>query len=198
MARRVALRSLWILPFLLLGPEPTDLRQPLSPAFALPTGVAERIAALEYAASATPHGVQAPNRAHHFRAWFEPEGVRIVARSAGAQEPGFRLRASTLGRADALAPLGAGDLAYDSARVEIARPGLVEWYLNSPAGLEHGFRLAARPAGAGELVLTLSLDGATARPAGDDLWLCADDGEHYAYSHLVVRDAEERELVSRL
>lgn len=45
-------------------------------------------------------------------------------------------------------------------RIESRRPGLVEWFVNSPLGLEHGFELGARPDGPGELVLVLALDGA--------------------------------------
>ena len=43
---------------------------------------AERaIAKKEYEASATGGGLQAPNRAHGLRTWFDPEGIRVVDRA---------------------------------------------------------------------------------------------------------------------
>jgi hypothetical protein len=83
-------------------------------------------------------------------------------------------------------------------RVEIRRPGLVEWYLNSPEGLEQGFTLADRPQGEGPLALELALGGASASEQGDGLVFATRAGRRLAYSKLVVTDASARMLPATL
>src|SRR5262245_28959617 len=100
MRMRVVSGLTWILPFFLLGSfQRSDT--PAQPDFTT------RLAALEYHASATPRGVQAPNRAQRFRTWFEPTGVRVEPRrepNAGS----IALRARSLGRGEARVPLAPG------------------------------------------------------------------------------------------
>jgi len=50
------------------------------------------IAAYEYRASPNSHGLQAPNRAHNLRTYFEPTGIRLHDRTrVGSTElAGFR------------------------------------------------------------------------------------------------------------
>ncbi len=146
------------------------------------------IAELEYEASRSAHGLQAPNRAHGLRTYFEPDGIRLLERESGAALLDLRLAAA--GRGDALAPVAAGEVESRGARVEIRRDGLIEWYHNGPDGLEQGFSLARRPEGDGELVLELALAGARARQlAPDALAFETASGRSLRYDKLQVADA---------
>jgi len=90
------------------------------------------------------------------------------------QSPGYwelGLSLTAWGRLGALQPVGAASLHPDANRIEyhyqpkseIRNPKLVlseaegseivEWYVNSAQGLEHGFQVATRPTGEGPLVL---------------------------------------------
>ena len=128
-------------------------------------GLAQR----EYWASAAGGGLQAPNRAHGFRTRFAETGIRVESRSA----PAANLVSMSLfgvGRGSAIAPAPKADAVVgERDRVEIRRPGLVEWYVNSPSGLEQGFTLAARPPGDGALVIELALSGGRPTPRGDEI-----------------------------
>jgi hypothetical protein len=95
----------------------------------------------EYEASDAGGGLQAPNRAHGLRTFFEPDGARVVDREGSAELT--RLRTVSVGGE----PVGAGEVVSSGARVEVRRPGLVEWFVNSERGLEQGWTVAERPAG---------------------------------------------------
>ena len=75
---------------------------------------------------------------------------------------------------------------------------MVEWYVNSRSGLEQGFTLAERPAGAGPLVLELGVAGAQASLAGQAVVLATQAGRRLRYGELVARDAAGRALAARL
>ena len=132
-------------------------------------GIQAHLAAREYRASQNGEGLQAPNRAHNLRTYFEPDGIRVVDRTAAGSPELLELKLSGVGRGDALAAVPAGTVHGEDPRVEIRRPGLVEWFLNGPDGLEQGFTMAERPGGEGELVLEVRLDGAQAKPRGEEL-----------------------------
>jgi hypothetical protein len=104
----------------------------------------QEIAQREYRVSPNAGELQAPNRAHALRTVFTPEGIRVRDRDAAGGEL-LALQLSGVGRGAALAPVTQGAVTSDGARVEIARPGVVEWFENSPAGLEQGFTLERRP-----------------------------------------------------
>jgi len=148
-----------------------------------------RISRYEYRASENAVGLQAPSRRHGFRTYFEPDGVRIVDRTAVGAPQLLALRLKRSGRANSLAPVVPGVLASDGARVEIRRGSLVEWYVNSPAGLEQGFSLSERPAGAGLLLLDLSLEGAEASRRGDSVRIATPTGRRLDYGQLKAADA---------
>jgi len=147
------------------------------------------IAEREYWASENGEGLQAPNRAHNLRTSFEPTGVRVRDRTAAGSPTLVELRLAGIGRGAALAPVDPGEVASDGARVEIRRPGLLEWYENTPAGLEQGFTLEDRPAGDGPLVLELSVSGAEVSLAGDRVIFRSRSGRRLEYGHLAVFDA---------
>lgn len=80
-------------------------------------------------------------------------------------------------------------------------PNLTEWYVNHDRGLEHGFTVAERPAGAGELVVELELTTAlTPSLTGDlrTLLLADSNGAMLArYAGLVAFDADSADLDAR-
>jgi hypothetical protein len=85
----------------------------------------------------------------------------------------------------------------DGARVEIRRPGVVEWFVNSEAGLEQGFTLAAPPRGHGEVAIELAVDRASVRLAGDRVFFTTPSGRRLEYGKLAVREAGGRVLAAR-
>jgi hypothetical protein len=163
----------------------------------VPAGLPEALARREYQATPSERGLQAPNRAHNLRTYFEPGGIRVHDRTAANSPQLLSLTLSGVGRQDPLAPVALGEVVQEGARVEIRRPGLVEWFENSDAGLEQGFTLAARPDGRGELVLELALSEARAARRGDDLVFSTAAGRRLRYGALHVVDAAGRTLPAR-
>ena len=147
------------------------------------------IAAREYRASENEEGLQAPNRRHALRTYFEPTGIRVVDRVAGGSPELLALRLRRLGRPKSLTPVGPGEVSHDGPRVEIRREAVVEWYVNDPTGLEQGFTLAAPPAGSGPLLLELSLEGARASQSGQSLRITTATGRKLDYGQLSAFDA---------
>ena len=156
-------------------------------------GLAER----EYEASHNGQGLQAPNRAHGLRTYFGPRGIRVHDRAAPGSPELLELRLARIGRGAALAPLADGEVSSEGARVEIRRAGLVEWYLNSPAGLEQGFTLEERPAGDGPLVVELVVAGARPALRGDAVVFETGAQRRLRYGELAAADAAGHALASR-
>ena len=141
----------------------------------------------EYEATDSGSGIQAPNRAHGLRTWFEPTGARIVDRESDSTMY-VRLRTSSIGRSDAQ-PLAAGEVVADGARVEVRRPGVVEWYENSERGLEQGWTLADRPRGEGPLAIEVDFGSAAVRVDGDRAVVISEAGRRLDYGGLAAWDA---------
>ena len=162
-------------------------------------GIQAHLAAREYRASQNGEGLQAPNRAHNLRTYFEPDGIRVHDRTAAGSPELLELKLSGVGRGDALAAVPAGTVHAEDTRVEIRRPGLVEWYVNGPDGLEQGFTLAERPGGEGKLVLEVRLDGAQAKPRGEELvFETRDRAQARATAKLAAWDARGEPLAAEL
>ncbi len=157
-------------------------------------GLAER----EYAASRNDAGLQAPNRRHNWRAYFDGDGIRLLDRTADGSPELLRLSLAGWGRGDALAPVRSGVVSSNGARVEIRRPGLVEWYLNSPDGLEQGFTVDTRPGGEGPLTLELRVERARARLSAGRILLATPSGRRLEYGKLAVVDARGAPVDSSL
>jgi len=160
--------------------------------------VQQGIAAAEYRASENGHGLQAPNRAHRLLAHFGPKGIRLHDRAATGGPELASLSLVAAGRGAALEPVEAGTVTQAGQRVEIRRPGIVEWYENTPKGLEQGFTVAARTQGEGSLVLELSVESARARLIGNSIELASDTGRRLNYGKLIAKDAKGIILASRL
>ena len=156
------------------------------------------IAQREYWASENGEGLQAPNRVHNLRIYFAPAGIRVHDRTRAGSPELLSLNLVGVGRGEALAEVGPGEVSSEGARVEIKRPALLEWYENSPAGLEQGFRLEERPAGEGPLRLALAIAGGEAVLHGDAVVFKTATGRRLRYSKLVVTDANGTALVARL
>jgi hypothetical protein len=149
------------------GPDRADQTPDVAPFLAR---ARSHLAEREYRASENAEGLQAPNRAHDLRTNFDATGIRVHDRTAADHGELLRLALPGMGRGASLAPVAPGDeVVARENRVEIERPGLVEWFVNGPEGLEQGFDLSERPAGHGKLRLELSLSGARAKPSGEAL-----------------------------
>jgi hypothetical protein len=152
----------------------------------------------EYRVSRNSLGLQAPNRAHDLRIYFEPTGIRVHDRTGAADAPLLTLSLAGVGREAALGPAEPGVLSSQDARVEIRRGALLEWYENSARGLEQGFTLAERPAGAGPLALELAVTGADASLRGDAVLFATTSGRTLQYAALRATDAAGNDLAARL
>ncbi|MCB9103874.1 MAG: FG-GAP repeat protein [Anaerolineales bacterium] len=76
------------------------------------------------------------------------------------------LKLAAIGYGNHLQPLDPTAPQSSTNRLEYVRPGLTEWYINGPQGLEHGFTLAAPPGrrvNGQPLTLTLSAAGLATR-----------------------------------
>jgi FG-GAP repeat len=104
-------------------------------------------------------GLVARNPAQRLSARFGRSGVAITTGSARFS---ISLKAFGRGSAPALAPVPPVSPAGGADRVTYARGSLREWWANGPLGLEQGFDIARRPAGAG--ALTLALEVSTGAP----------------------------------
>ena len=132
------------------------------------TSIQADIQQSEYNASLQPDPVypaeshwQTPNRAHDWRIWYQPKGIRVVERTNEVSRFEWRMDLQSYGYEGQPQPVGPAQVQGDRNRVEYQRGTLTEWYINSPAGLEQGFNLLAAPPGTGDVVeLALALPGA--------------------------------------
>ncbi len=143
----------------------------------------------EYQASENTTGLQAPSRRHGFRTYFDPTGIRVVDRVVNGSQQLLALRLKQIGRADTLTAVTPGEMISDGNRVEIRRGSILEWYVNSSAGLEQGFTLSQRHGGEGPLVLDLSLEGAEATRSVDSVQITTATGRQLSYGQLKAFDA---------
>ena len=96
-----------------------------------------------YRVHARPNGsFQARNAAQGLSATFGSSGVRLTAHGAT-----FGLRTVAAGYGASPGTLAAGSPRASANRVSYSRPGIDEWYVNGPLGLEQGFTVAAPDAG---------------------------------------------------
>jgi hypothetical protein len=159
-------------------------------------GIEAHLAAREYHASENGQGLQAPNRAHNLRTYFDATGIRVHDRTAAGSPQLLQLSLARVGRESEIDAVPAGTVHAEDARVEIRRPGLVEWFVNGPDGLEQGFTLAERPAGNGELRLELELADAQATQRGEQLIFETRTGRKLSYAKLAAFDAHGTPLAA--
>jgi len=112
-----------------------------------------------------------------------------------------RMELVAVGRQVQRARPGAADVSVDGPQVQLDRGDLLEWYHNSDAGLEQGFSVRHPPAGLGDVVLELGLDGFTsARRGGGDAWIFGDARRpsRLKVAGLYAEDASGRVLPSSM
>lgn len=145
----------------------------------------------------TVDGYRATNDAHHLTASFLAQGARL---SSGPDQ--WMLTLHSFGREGALRPVAAAVLTAKANRVEYRRGDLTEWYVNGPAGLEQGFTVASRPAGAAERPLVVEMTGAGLAPklVGEGMLALTrpGGGEAFRYGKLAAWDADGRPLPVRM
>jgi hypothetical protein len=150
------------------------------------------------------------NPAHDLEASLDSTGLRLRRIHDGAGHA-FSVHLSRYGCANSprAARPAAPRLSEANNRVEYVRDGVLEWYVNGPLGLEHGFTIDHDPGcgAAGKLVFSLALDGAleatlAGREAGARLELRAPaapaQSPRLSYGGLSAVDADQRELPARL
>ncbi len=155
-----------------------------------------------HAAFAVEGGFQARNRGQQWLTRFDGRGFTVEPDSGGWTW-GLELRS-----------YGVGDNAHvvarplrtnaEGQRVAYAwDDALEEWYVNDGRGLEHGYTVRARPAGAEgvPLAFTLAVRGGLEPGVHADgrgvAFLNADGAAVVNYSGLIVRDASGRDLPAR-
>jgi hypothetical protein len=159
--------------------------------------------------AARPEGgtLVATNAAQRFSTSFSADGLAVTAGEPGASAQ-VSLALSRYGCASASAALPDVTPTLQGARIEYRRPGVTEWYVNGPLGLEQGFTLSAPPACDGReagsdgeaLVLELSLTGdfVASKAVEEDVIRLRSGGLSLQYGDLFVHDAEGRVLDARL
>src|SRR5690606_11953045 len=149
---------------------------------------------------------EARNPAHALHATFTATGLDLDVRLPGTEtryRSAWRLAALGYGAQPRAA--GPGSVRGAGQRIELARPGVTEWFANTPAGLEHGFTLAQRPAGAarGDALRVVLRVGGDLTPAaeasGQRISLRDAAGRRIlTYDGLRVWDAGGRALQARM
>jgi hypothetical protein len=178
--------------------------------------VQRRIAASEYHVSWQERTVlngldaawQAPNRAHDFRTYFTPRGIRLIPRRDSAPAWEWSLRLVGYGREGAVRWIGPAELFASRNRIDYDRDDVGEWYVNDERGLKQGFTLQTEPdhitRGGDALPVQLEL-----ALGGDLAPLISADGQAVdfvtpsgarvlRYAALEVWDATGRELAARI
>jgi MYXO-CTERM domain-containing protein len=172
-----------------------------------------RIADGQYRIRQVDGGVEfrASNQAHRLRARFGPRDVRVTGHD---DDRTFSLGLARWGRPGKLAATAAGELARggcaDQAfvdaqgtcirRVEIRRDGITEWWHNRPDGLEQGFTIDRRPAGAGPVIVEMAVEGASVEidEDGQAADFTGDSGWTLRYAKLRAWDARGTTLSARM
>jgi IPT/TIG domain len=137
-----------------------------------------------------------------FVAWSVAQRLRVtfggsgVSVTHGAARVSLSVRAygagGVLRRVRSAAPVLVG------GRVVYGHGAVREWFANGPAGLEQGFDLAARPAGAGPLTLALGVGGSVrVRSDRGDAVIFDGAGSSLLYTGLRAIDARGRVLRAR-
>jgi len=106
------------------------------------------------------HGNQfrAANPAHRFETRFDSGGIHLKSTAGASWE--WRLALTGWGRPGGLEAVSVAGLRAEEDRIEFDRGPLIEWFVNTPQGLEHGFTVPVRPrAEGGQLVFDLAIAG---------------------------------------
>ncbi len=161
------------------------------------------IEAKEYQVSRNATGLQAPNRAHNLRTYFDGQGITVVDRVASDGVELLRMGLAGLSRAqrvdglDQAAKKGWLDnvsVHSEGNRVELRRDGITEWFVNDAKGLEHGFVIPERLEGEDALRLAMTVTAATAELQDDHVIFSTPSGRNLKYDTLHVEDARGKSI----
>ncbi len=150
----------------------------------------------EYQTSVSDRGLQAPNRAQGFRTYFDGNGIRLVARSAGS-EPLAALTLAAYGRFGDIQTPALAEVRADAAEVTLSWPGISARYENSADGLLQEINLDQRPPGAGRLSVALVITAATAQ-VSDGVVLLHSASNTLRLGAIRAHDARGRDLAVKL
>lgn len=153
----------------------------------------------------SPQAVGATNLKNKVAFAVSPEAVSVQPLDP-AKDWRLAVRLEAVGRANALTPATDGTLTRSQNRVEIRRNGgdVVEWFVHREEGLEQGFTLNQRLAGAEDTVLvSLAVEGGLralpTEPDADSIRLADASGQtRVRYAKLLAWDADGRQLPSRM
>ena len=173
-------------------------QQPLAVDSTWWASVQKNLAEYEYHPRKTRNGLQASNRAHNLRTYFDSTGIRILNRTALGHQPVISLSLSSIGHGENFQAVPSGTVHHTDTQVEIRRPGVIEWYKNSAQGLEQGFTLPVRMPGEGPLVLELAVKHAEVTLSHQSIELTTDAGRRLRYEKLIAQDAKGHILASHL
>ena len=151
-----------------------------------------------YRVHAATGGFAATSSAQHLRSTFTASGVSLLAGDAHVH-----LRLLGAGDGTVPQPIRPAPPRAHANRVAYAHPGLSEWYVNGPLGLEQGFTLERPPGarGAGALVLAVGVSGnVRASLAGNErtIALTREGRRVLRYTGLAASDARGHALRSWL
>src|SRR5262245_61700162 len=177
--------------------------------------LAEAMAAARYNADPlAPNAYRFSNPAHDLRATFTSSGARIVS-SPGARERDLTIKLIGYGYGSRMTGLVSQNIVARQNRVEheyaphsplpIPHSPIQEWFVNSEAGIEHGFTLPEPPPTerSGDEALRVEMEiGGDFKPrldaAGQAVSFgCGCGGGGLTYNKLRVYDAREREVAAR-
>ena len=151
-------------------------------------------------------GWSAPNRAHGLRVMVRDEGVEVTPRIDGSTWS-LTMFVESVGREGVARKVGVPIRKIEMNRAEFrfTDAGLTEWYINRPAGLEHGFTIEAAPrfaGGSGDLLVEIAARGLRAvsgTPGAGNIRFLTQTGDAVLeYGALEVFDTTGRKLRSRL
>ena len=108
------------------APAVRDLAQPEAASADWMTRVQRHLVAREYEVGTNAEGLQAPNRAHNLRTYFDATGIRVLDRTAAGGPELLSLRLMRIGRGASSVPVDPGKVTSEGARVEIRRRRIVE------------------------------------------------------------------------
>lgn len=137
----------------------------------------------------------APDDSGRTRASFGHDGARIELGTLRAT-----VRGSAIGRAGRMRRLDEALPTTNGPEVQMDRGGVTEWWRSLPSGLEHGFTVATRPEGAGDLVIEARFTGVSTHRRTDAIieLLDADGALVGSYSQLSVVDADGTSVEARM
>ncbi len=153
------------------------------------------------AVSPTAFGARLRCRLQRLEGEATTAGLWLNSTGPNAVNDRCRVVATAVGRAattpEVLPPTGTISVA--GRTVQFIRPGLVEEYSVSSEGVRQDFLIGQKPAGSGELRVTLAVDGAEVKPRPGGAQLLMDhSGRKTAYHRLRVHDATGRQLPARM